>query len=306
MSDTTEDKIIKKINALKAYKQFVYTITTKDNEKIENTEIIMMLKRLFSESIYEQDTPPAIDIPSSDIPFYRARIIDDLIGGKDKGIEFSENEILSGYNKYESKEPPLGISVHGRNNYIGSSYLYLSDDIYTACIEVRPNPGNYISLATFRVKSRMRIVDFSKSYSYKDDDKNYSVDFLMNLLPYIFSQPYYNDDEQFYYATQYISDMIRKYGFDGICYNSSLSNGKNYTIFNCNDNNIEFISSRVIVTESVNFNFYDFNSLEKYIEKHKTEIDIESRLSAERAYILGKAKMHTLSMNKAQQACPNK
>ena len=292
------ERFIKQRNAFLKIKEFSDIVYERNNKKIEETDLIIKLKQLLNESINEYDTPPAIDLPPSDKYYYRARIIDDLLDSEDMGIEFSDTKILSGYNKYESKEPPIGISSHGRNNYMGSSYLYLSDDIYTACAEIIPDPISFISLAKFRITERLRIVDFSKEYSYAENESDFSIDYLMWLLMYIFSNRVNNNYEKRYYATQYISDLIRKYGFDGLCYNSSMASGKNYTIFNCNEKNVAFISSDVLMVDETDYNIYDFNTLEKYERNHEHDSNHLALLSAERIRILAKANVRKKALSK--------
>ena len=67
--------------------------------------------------------------------------------------------------------------------------------------------------------------------------------------------------------SQYISDFIRKYGYDGICYRSSMTFNKNYTIFNCGENNIEFVESELIVNYGMTFDLHKVNDASKVLPK---------------------------------------
>ena len=273
-----------KFNAVRKFNEFSRIVNERNNSKIENCDLVINLKKIIETALEQNDTPPAIELAPSETPYYRARIIKDLFCCKDKGLKFDSTEISSGYNKFESKEPALGIPGHGRNNYSGISYLYLADNKYTACAEMRPQPYSFISIASFRIMKRLNIIDFSKSYSIVDKDTNFSVDYLMYMVSTLFSRRVNNDQE--YYATQYISDLIRKYGVDGICYNSAVSKGKNLTIFNCNEKNVSFISSEVVFVDEINYNIYNFNSLEKYGTEMESDSKIKERLAHERKIIL--------------------
>ena len=277
-------RYVMKYNARRIFNEFLDIVTEKNNSQIENCTFIMKLKNIIETALEQSDTPPVIELSCSDKPYYRARIIKDVFNCNDKGLKYNSEEILSGYNKNESKEPALGVPGHGRNNYLGTSYLYLTDNRYTACAEMRPKPFSFISIATFKIMKQLRMIDFSERYNYLHDDGNISIDDLMVLLSRMFSRRVDNDQE--YYATQYISDLIRKYGVDGICYNSAVSKGKNITIFNCCEKNVTFISSEVVFVDDIHYNIYNFNSLEHYDTEVESDYEIKERLKHERVTVL--------------------
>src|SRR5699024_8249194 len=74
-----------------------------------------------------------------------------------------------GYDEKNSREPMLGISGNGRNNIKGASYLYVASDQETACLEVKPQLGDLISLAIFKVNQPLHIMDFSSDKQFKND-----------------------------------------------------------------------------------------------------------------------------------------
>ena len=81
--------------------------------------------------------------------YYRARIInpeddDDL----KKGIGKTQDNKFMGYDDINSREPILGIGSEGRNNIAGASYLYIASNPETACMEIKSQFGDLISLAT--------------------------------------------------------------------------------------------------------------------------------------------------------------
>lgn len=247
-------------NAKRHFNDFLKAISTRNNREIENTELVKKLKIMLS-----KDCPHfKRTIENFDKEYYRSRLLSRneiekancfSIIENDKGIE------LHGYDAYDSKEPPIGVSGFGRNNISGSTYLYLSEDIYTCCAETRPSRFALMSVAIFNIVKPLKIIDFSKNDSVKelmDKDDQLNVGLLITLLMAEFSNPASSEDN--YIATQYVSDLIRKYGYDGICYKSSLTGSKNYTIFNCSEENIKFVSSTIICNQGIKYDLYNINN----------------------------------------------
>ena len=226
-----------------------------DNQTLEQHTFVKVLKKLLE---HNNECCKSVIDPLDNKKYYRARIINNPI----ESISLSENKELIGYNLYESKEPPIGMSPNGRNNIRGATYLYLAEDIYTACAEVKPLAYQLISVATFQLKRKLTIIDFSKDYINNDEvniDKSpIKLGTIIKMIELIFSTPAYKEND--YLATQYVSDFIRKYGYDGIMYRSSMSFGNNLTVFNSCEENIEFCGSTVIRCQKEKFDFYDLNS----------------------------------------------
>lgn len=201
---------------------------------------------------------------------YRARTI-----GHDKlyseyGFNVSKDGIITGYDETNSREAPLGCSTEGRNNISGVSYLYLADNVETACAEVKPTVRQLISIAEFMAMDTIRIIDFSDDSILSDSD-NVGDDVLLSALFAKIMQQYYVPviDSAEYKATQIITDHIRKTGIDGIAYKSFYcEKGKNYTIFNSDRNRFKYNGSRVLMLQSERRTFLDFN--DKKVKEAKT------------------------------------
>lgn len=190
---------------------------------------------------------------------FRARVVDpdEMLYEKGFGIESETNNLL-GFNETESREPPLGISGSGRNNYRGATYLYLSNKPATACSEIKPKIRQIISLAEFETVKSIRIIDFSSRKHLKKEE-GFDIGRLITDIMFMYYEPVTNEDE--YYATQYLTDYIRKTGIDGISYRSFYDEtGINYTIFNSDHRKIKFCSSRLVLFQSESKVFLDFNN----------------------------------------------
>lgn len=210
---------------------------------------------------------------------FRARIIgsEDLNQGQ-KGIDNKDGK-LSGYNWVNSKEPPIGFSPEGRANIKNSSYFYCAVDEITALSEVKSTTGDYISLAEFKCNRNLKLIDLSNKAF---DKENLFEIVYMDMLTSCFSVPV--NDLKKYRLTQFISDEIRKFGIDGICYKSQFTDSYNYVIFNCSMQNLKFKESRIIRLHSQQLAFIDFSNskliktdsikdpLEMHIQKEKEQI----------------------------------
>lgn len=250
------------------------------NSEIEETTVIKMLDDIFER---ENDELKSV-LPKGKI-LYRAREIDPNTAYEDASCGFNayydEKTTFhcTGYNYYESKEPPICISSEGRNNIVGASYLYLADEKYTACAEIAPTIRGMVSLAEFEILKDLNIINFCDGipeYFKPDLIEKYKVspNKIIQEIFRDFSRVHRKDAT--YYVTQYISDYIRKAGYDGIKYRGAANYGTNYTIFNCHKSNIKFIESKIIATYGVEYEFYDIESEARLTFEHNHNHDFNS------------------------------
>jgi len=154
----------------------------------------------------------------------------------------SSNEIVKwGFQEDDSDAPPNDKCIPGRANPLGIRYLYTSDDITTAISETQPTIGQIISVAKIQTKIEMKIFDFDfyNTFSYSEIMKinineleeiigmsftEFAIFF--RIVEQQFTKPSLNDIE-YYHATQYITEIIKKMGFEGIRFKSSLNTGGN-------------------------------------------------------------------------------
>lgn len=188
---------------------------------------------------------------------YRARV--GTAGYKVAFQEFSR-EGKKIFVPFKDKEigavPPLR-ATSGRANRVGVSYLYCATDSYTAIAEVRPHPTDVVSIGTFRVARALKVFDFSHPnfLGFIEDD-----DSLLAMIPYakmagIFNTATPPSLDGRYSVSQLISDCIRKEGYDGIQFSSTVGEGKNLVVFNPSD--MEFIegTSKVIEIDRVQYTY---------------------------------------------------
>jgi hypothetical protein len=208
-----------------------------------------------------------------DTKVFRARIVDteDLVKSNN-GIRIKDDGTLSGYDWINSKEPALGLASAGRANWQYASYFYCSENGRTAASELKPNMGDYISVATFNIKRDFKLVNLSNTSALKLNTIDAGC---MQFIEKAFSTPVkFADDYQY---TQFISDEVRKLGIDGICYKSYFTGTNNYVIFNCSIENIHFERSRILKLVAQSLDFIDYNTevlLSTQEEQHFNQADI--------------------------------
>lgn len=137
-----------------------------------------------------------------------------------------------GFDSQGSVAPPADYIGPGRANPDHIRYLYLSEDSKTPVYEVRPVIGQTISVARFKVKKDLRIYDLTTQLPAKYENPDYELPSLFNSVGKMFSKPYSGNPIE-YIPTQYITEEIKRMGFEGIRFKSSLNDGGiNVVLFN--------------------------------------------------------------------------
>lgn len=141
----------------------------------------------------------------------------------------------------EMGAPPPKKVGNGRANPNGIPYLYLASDPHTAISEVRPNPSDQITLVEVRAEAGLKLVDLihpRKRFSpFMFDDAEQMASLRVKLhfmerLSQELSRPILPRSASLdYLPTQFVSEAIKHYGFDGIIFQSSVANGFNVAIF---------------------------------------------------------------------------
>lgn len=143
-------------------------------------------------------------------------------------------------NREMSPAPPAFAKTN-RMSPAGISYLYVASDKETAITECRCNESE-VYVAKYVAKKELRIIDFSQSIFLSGDcifaedydhDSRWLNQFLRAFTEEI-AMPVneeVDDHSLEYAATQIIAEYIRSMKYDGICYRSSIGQGKNYVFF---------------------------------------------------------------------------
>jgi len=202
------------------YKIFARSLTTNYYELIEPLRALFISIRA---NVSRQVT--------SDLHLHRAR------KGFDKRYS-ARGEIVGtsyAFTPYSGKfigAPPISTAVEGRFNRAHISVLYAASDESTAVSEIRPEPGQIVSVGKFKQVKPLLLADFSIS-SIKPYLTDATFQQLHRIISFdmVLSVPVADDARPIYLIPQLVADVIRSEGFDGIAFDSTLSIGRNYVIF---------------------------------------------------------------------------
>lgn len=184
---------------------------------------------------------PYLMLDHEDAPqaWYRARI----------------QQSVSMYEPHEMGCPPKHLASHGRANPAGIPYLYLASSEITAISEVRPHPGEIVSIARFLIPE-LKIVDLrhprkTVSPFILPDEESLSVlrgdiGFLERLGEEL-TRPVLQKSAAFdYIPSQYLCEFAKKCGFDGVMYRSAAQGGINLAVFDSEKAKVIDVDSRHI------------------------------------------------------------
>lgn len=201
-----------------SWDNFSEEIKTVNRFHLKNSLDLEKLKSLFNH--FQKDLPKGKK-------FYRARISDNI----------------DGYQIEQMGNPPHKSAKSGRANPNGISYLYLANDITTTLYEVRASLFDYVTVGCFRLEESISVVNLSRStYDVFRLAELESLEEVMihgsfiDKLEQELSKPRRRSDSELdYLPTQYLSELIKSMGFEGIEFKSSLySDGINTAIFDPN------------------------------------------------------------------------
>lgn len=188
-------------------------------------------------------------IPADQLPevWYRAR------------IEDGSGQIPAD----EMGAPPPKSANPGRANPVGIPYLYVGSEKATAVTEVRPHPGENLTLAEFRVDDGVQLIDlrhprqmitpFVMAEIEEVAAVRGEIDFLERLGKELTTPVLPNAAAIDYIPSQYLCELIKQVGYDGVVYESSVSEGINLALFSLSKAQIGELSRARIEQVSVDF-----------------------------------------------------
>ncbi|MCU7550967.1 RES domain-containing protein [Chitinophagaceae bacterium LB-8] len=157
-------------------------------------------------------------------------------------------------------KPPANKATPGRANPTGISYLYLANDIKTTLYEVRAAIYDYVTVAKFELTDVVNIVSLRHSerispFQLPDIEKFLLYEQFVRSLHSDLKKPLRRQDTELeYLPTQYLCELIKYLGYDGVEYSSSMNpSGFNIALFS--DEKIKCISTQVFEVESIAYNY---------------------------------------------------
>ncbi len=141
----------------------------------------------------------------------------------------------------EMGAPPKSKSSHGRANPAGIPYLYLATTALTAVSELRPHTGETATVATCAMAAGLKIVDLrdprhTVSPFLLEDEASVvqmrgDIGFLEQLGEELTRPVLPQSAPIDYTPSQYLCEFIKKCGYEGVMYRSSVGDGVNIALF---------------------------------------------------------------------------
>lgn len=137
--------------------------------------------------------------------------------------------------------PPKEIVSHGRANPAGIPYLYIASNALTAIAEVRPHTGDQITVAEVLVDDNLHLADLRhpkitvSPIPLQDETQiamlRTDISFLEKLGDELKRPVSKRASAYEYVPSQYLCELIKDFGFDGVVYSSSVGDGVNLALF---------------------------------------------------------------------------
>lgn len=145
----------------------------------------------------------------------------------------------------EMSAPPKRLATHGRANPAGIPYLYLGSLAETAVAELRPHTGEVSCVADFTIANPLEnVVDlrnprklvspFLLADAGAIGQLRADIPFLERLGEELTRPVLPQGAAIDYVPSQYLCEFIKKSGYDGVIYRSSVSSGMNLALFEPN------------------------------------------------------------------------
>lgn len=119
-----------------------------------------------------------------------------------------------------------------RMNRQGVSVLYVASEIDTALAEIRPHPAQLLSIGGFKPSRRLRVANFDVPIAgFAANDDRLATFAAIYQIDTLLSTPIVPEERHRYAATQLLTDILIRRGFDGVTYRSSVGEGRNLCAF---------------------------------------------------------------------------
>ena len=137
--------------------------------------------------------------------------------------------------------PPSRIASFGRANPVGIPYLYLGSTPETSISEVRPHTSELVCVAVFRTSGDLKLINLQDPRRMVSPfllDDGAAICRMRDDLPFLerlgkeLTRPVLPYAAAIDYTpSQYLCEFIKRCGYDGVVYRSSVSEGINLALF---------------------------------------------------------------------------
>ncbi len=160
------------------------------------------------------------------------------------GVELYRSRVSGNgkmYLKDQMGAPPADKASEGRVNSKGIPCLYLANSMETTLHEIRARDFDEVTVATFTPIDTVNLVDLRQLDQLSPFAAGIGLDWfavnveILHQISHDIAKPMRRNDSVLdYLPSQYIADFIKKLGYDGICFFSTLNtkhHGVNYAFF---------------------------------------------------------------------------
>jgi RES domain-containing protein len=217
------------------------------------------------ESIFGPVMPHVSSIVDAGSRWHRARM-----GAKRRAANFQDigGPSIYFYEPHQENSlgaPPVGMAAGGRVNRPGVSYLYLASDLETAAAEIRPHPGEFVSVGCFDITKDLKVVDLRTHDLRKlwRTDEELEMLELIVAMEKIFATAAPPSNRGPYTVTQFLGELFRRLGFEGVMFRSTVGEGENLVVFDPTHSKWVDGSCRAIDVRKVSYEWVDVQLFDK-------------------------------------------
>lgn len=151
---------------------------------------------------------------------------------------------------HEMGSPPPNVATGGRLNPDGIACLYAAIEEDTAVAEVRPWAAARLTIAEFRTRKDLDVLDLRPHYVQQNDIRDERQRFLSEVI----SRPVHREDRWGYLGTQYLAEALKARGVMGVVYESALrTKGQNVAIFSTVE--LDVVSVKLVAVRQVTYSY---------------------------------------------------
>lgn len=211
--------------------------------EINETDSLEQWKRFREELMYENRFFPK-NFPEEKKERLKSWLENLIIGSEEMPSIWYRARIQKENRDYELSEmgaPERRRAKHGRANPAGIPYLYLGSTPTTVVSEVRPHPGQVLSVAENTLPNDLKIIDLRNPrklvspFQLGDEEDivrlRADIPFLEQLGKELKTPVLPTAAAIDYLPSQYLCELIKNSGYDGVIYDSSVSDGINLALF---------------------------------------------------------------------------
>jgi hypothetical protein len=155
-------------------------------------------------------------------------------------------------------KPSVDNAQEGRANPRGIPYLYLASDEKTAIAEKRPQLKDRVTVGRFVVKAPLSVIDLRDPKIESPFAHEWNLKFVIEYIGFVrklgeeLSKPVDPRGTGLeYIPLQYLCELIKTQGYDGVLYKSAAGGDCNLALFN--DDKVDCVETQLRIVEKIEY-----------------------------------------------------